>query len=366
VAALGIAPPGPDGPEVNGRPLDPGRGYTVATVMSAAGHILPPGTKAVPNGVDLVNEIETYMATRAGEADHDPSIALATDFGPPPDRRLQLTLQSDLNVFASNSSIKNPDAAYPDPQVARPEQRALRIDMRLLLQLRHPRHEMDSSIKYLYGYARQKIPNMPAVSGRTQDVADLAIFYEYRGLREVAGWGQGPWVPDPYTRLLLETTLAPPDPVLVPNAPAYQEMRLIHTGGVAVAPTEKLRLRLGAGYTDELLADDSSDDPTEVQQAATRLLIEAGAVLSPMTVTMGGLPVMTMEGELQYMAISPVENYERQFRGTARLAVPIAPLLFITFGVDAYAVTRGPHGWARSLDTTIGLKVHLDRTHQGM
>ena len=152
----------------------------------------------------------------------------------------------------------------------------------------------------------------------------------------------------------------------MPNAPAYQELRLIHTAGVSLAPTSKLRLRAGAGYSDELLADDNSDNPTEVQQAATRLLVEAGAVLSPATVVVAGIPIMMIEGELQYLAISPTDNYERQFRGTVRVSVPIAPLLFITFGTDAYAVTRGTNPWAHSLDTTIGLKLHLDGTHQGI
>ena len=72
-------------------------------------------------------------------------------------------------------------------------------------------------------------------------------------------------------------------------------MRLSHTAGLSLAPTDKLRVRIGAGYSDELLAMEDSEDPEEVDQAATRMVLKAGAVLSPTTVVIHTVPIMTIE-----------------------------------------------------------------------
>ncbi len=44
--------------------------------------------------------------------------------------------------------------------------------------------------------------------------------------------------------------------------------------------------------------------------------------------------------------------------------MPLLPTLFLTVGLDVFAVERQALGWGTSYDTTLGLRVHLDAAKQ--
>ena len=61
-----------------------------------------------------------------------------------------------------------------------------------------------------------------------------------------------------------------------------------------------------------------------------------------------------------------------ELRGALRLGVipvlnvPLVPLLFLSVGIETFAVQREDLGWAASYDTTVGLRLHLDSAYQQM
>ena len=73
-----------------------------------------------------------------------------------------------------------------------------------------------------------------------------------------------------------------------------------------------------------------------------------------------------LEGLVNYDFVDPGGTRQHQLRGTAKLSVPLVPPLFLTIGVDVFAVQRQQLGWGASTDTTVGLRVHTDAAHQAM
>ena len=120
-----------------------------------------------------------------------------------------------------------------------------------------------------------------------------------------------------------------------------------------------LKLRAGGGVRKELLTE---TDPF----GNWRPLLEAGATLSPTALASFGALAIKLEGLVDYSFADPTGRREHQLRATSRLSVPLVPLLFVTIGLDVFAVEREQLGWAASYDTTVGLRVHLDAAHQSL
>jgi hypothetical protein len=77
-----------------------------------------------------------------------------------------------------------------------------------------------------------------------------------------------------------------------------------------------------------------------------------------------GALVIKVEGLVDYNFVDPSRVREHQLRGNGKLSVPLLPALFITAGINVFAVQRERLGWGTAYDSTIGLRVHLDAAHQ--
>jgi len=360
LAAAGVTK-GAGGLQVNGRPLDKARAYRVATIafISAGGDgIFPPN--ALPfaplNGApDLRASVADFLRGQTGAQDGDPTVNGATDFGPGPVDRPLVVLLADGELDFADTSISN-GPAYSDTQLARAEQTSVKGEATLVAQLRHPRHELDGRFDAQYGWTRTAPAGMPAVSAESTDLITAIATYSYRGLRDWRRFPK-PAIPDPYARLWLESEFTRPD-VTATQTRNFHHLQLTPTAGAQFTLTPRFKVRGGAGAQSELLAPDGP--------GRWHAVIEAGATLDPTAIATWGPLAVRLEGLVNYDFVDPGGTRQHQLRGNAKLSVPLVPTLFLTVGVDVFAVQRQQLGWGASTDTTVGLRLHTDAAHQSM
>jgi 5'-nucleotidase / UDP-sugar diphosphatase len=360
-AALAGLTRGAGGLEVNGRPLDKARAYRVATIdfVSQGGDgIVSAGVlawSALPDRPELRPSLEAFLREEAS-AD-GAAFDAERGLGPPAADRLLVVGLTDLDLDFADTTIDNP-ASYGDAQLARAQQTSIAGEAIGTLQLRLPRHEDDTRLDLKYGWARTQAAgaNMPLVSAETADLITFTSVYSYRGLRarrvppRVA-------VPDPYARAWVESEFTRPD--VTPTQPrTYHHLQAQATAGAIFTLTPKLKVRGGGGARRELLA--SGDD------GRWQSVLEAGATLDPTAIATFGALALKLEGMIDYTFVDPTEVRDHELRGTGKLSVPLVPLVFVTIGLDVYAVERERQGWAAAYDTTVGLRIHLDAAHQAL
>jgi 2',3'-cyclic-nucleotide 2'-phosphodiesterase (5'-nucleotidase family) len=359
LAAVGLVK-GSGGLQVNGRPLDKAREYRVATIAFIAGGgdgIFPPRTlpfSPLPGAPDLRAEVAAFLRNETGAEDNNPTIDPKTDFGPPPVDRPLYVLLGDGELDFSDTSITN-GPGYTDTQLTRAQQTSVKGEGTLLFELRHPKHEVDGRYDAQYGWTRNEPLGMPAASGESIDLITAITTYTYRGLRDWRRFPR-PAVPDPYARVWLESEFTRPD--VTPTQPrTYHHLQLTNTAGAQFTLNARLKLRGGAGAQSELLAPDDMG-------GGWHAVIEAGATLDPTAIATFGALAVKLEGLVDYDFVDPTGTRQHQLRATGKLSVPLVPTLFITVGLDVFAVQREREGWGASYDTTIGLRLHTDFAHQ--
>ncbi|HVV48873.1 MAG TPA: 5'-nucleotidase C-terminal domain-containing protein [Polyangia bacterium] len=350
---------GAGGLQVNGRPLDKAREYRVATIafVAAGGDgIFPPKAlpfAPLPGAPDLRDEVTAFLRRATGAEDGDPTVSAQTDFGPPPAERPLWVALGDLELDFADTSISN-GPAYTDAQLTRAQQTSVKGEATLVAQLRHPVHEGDGRIDLQYGWSRTDTPGMPEVSGETVDLITATALYTWKGLRDARRVPKR-LIPDPYARVWLESEFTRPD--VTPTQPRdYHHLQLTDTAGAQLTLTSTFKVRGGVGAQSELLAPGS--------EGAWHAVIEAGAVLNPTVLATFGPLAVKLEGLLDYDFVDPTDTRQHQLRATAKLSVPLVPALFLTAGLDVFAVQREQLGWGSSYDTTIGLRLHTDVAHQ--
>jgi 2',3'-cyclic-nucleotide 2'-phosphodiesterase (5'-nucleotidase family) len=358
LAVVGLAKEG-GALKVNGRGLDKARAYRVATIAFVAGggdgifapHALPFAPTA--GARDLREEVEAFLRHETAAEDRDPTVDPRTDFGPPPGERSLWVALADGGFDLSNTAISN-GPGYGSAQLTRAQQTLIKGQATLVLQLRQPRHELDGRFDAQYGWSETEPLGMPKVSGETVDLITAIANYTFRGLRD---WRRvpRPLIPDPYARVWLESEFTRPD-VTATQPRSYHHLQLTDTAGAQLTPIPRLRLRGGAGVQTELLASGPAGN--------WRALIEAGATLDPTALATVGPLAIKLEGMVEYNYIDPIDSRQHQLRGNAKLSAPLLPALFLTVGVDVFAIAREGLGWGASYDTTIGLRVHGDLAHQ--
>jgi 2',3'-cyclic-nucleotide 2'-phosphodiesterase (5'-nucleotidase family) len=342
---------------VNGRPLDKTRAYRVATVDFVAqggDALLAAGSfpwQALPGNPDLRAAVEDFLRTKTGIEDDDPTVDPASDFGTPPDRRLLIVGLTDVGIDVLDTSINN-GPGYGDAQLTRTAQTSIKGELTAISTLRLPLHEADGRFNLKYGWARNRPGQGAAVAGETVDLITFTGTYSYRGLRAAASRF---YVPDPYVRTRIESEVTRPD-VTATQPRTYHHLLLTETAGAQFTVATKLKLRSGAGAQKQLLAPGDS--------GRWRPVVEAGGTLDPIAVATVGDLAVRFEALADYMFVDPTGLREHQLRGAAKLALPLLPLLFLSVGVEMFAVQRQNLGWAASYDTTIGLRVHLDSAYQ--
>jgi 2',3'-cyclic-nucleotide 2'-phosphodiesterase (5'-nucleotidase family) len=346
---------------VNGRTLDKTRSYRVATiefVATGGDNLVAAGSipwRALPGAVDLRDAVESFLRAETGTEDRDASIDLKTDFGPPAEARPLLVGVTDVGFDLLDTSISN-GPRYGDAQLTRSAQTSLKGEITALAQLRMPAHQADARFNLKYGWTRSQPAGAPAISGETADLVTLTSIYGYGGLKKLTREPRS-LIPDPYARVWLESELTRPD-VTPTQTRAFHHFELTGTTGALFTLASKLKLRAGVGARSELMAPGTA--------GRWRTLFEAGAALDP--VALGSLAgvVSRFEGLADYTFVEPGGTREHQLRASARLSVPIVPLLFLTAGIDVFAVEREAIGWGVSYDTTVGLRIHLDAAHQAL
>ncbi len=350
------------GLRVNGRPVDKARNYCVATiafVASGGDGIVDEDAIAwrpLPGDPDLRDAIAEFLRSETASEDGDPSIDPDTDFGPAPSQRLLLVGLTDGGLDMVDTRISN-GAKYGDAQLTRGRQQVWKGEWTSILQARHPRHEADLRLNLKYGWTRSQPAGGVATSTETTDLITFTSLYNYRGLR-ASPFLPRRLVPDPYARVAVESEFTRPA-LSETQTRGYRHLELTNTLGALLTLMPALKVRAGAGIRKELL---TSDAPF----GRWRPILEAGGTLSPIALaTVGPLPVR-VEGIVDYTFVDPTDTSEHQVRATGKLSVPLLPLLFITVGVDVFAVERRHQGWAASYDTTIGLRVHLDSARQSL
>jgi 2',3'-cyclic-nucleotide 2'-phosphodiesterase (5'-nucleotidase family) len=361
LAVLGLERAADGGITVNGRPIDRARWYRIATIafLAQGGDEIFPAdaftVDALPGQPDLRDLVEAFVTRETAAQDGDPTIDPDTDFGRPASRRPLVVAATDLALDLADTAIAR-QAGYTAPQLVRAEQRSVKGELNALLQVRTPRHETEGRLHLLYGYARNHPAGGPVVSAETADLVALAALYNFRGLRNLSLRAPRVTVPDPYVRLQLESEITRPDASLRD----YRHAELTATAGGLFTLTPKLRVRGGPGLRKQLLA---SGDP-----GRTRLLVEAGAALDPIAIGIGprGAVAARFESLVDYVFIDPSSTREHQLRASAKLSFPLLPVLFLTAGIEAFAMQREGRGWGAAYDTTIGLRVHLDAAHQSL
>ncbi len=359
LAAVGLTHAG-GGLQVNGRPLDKARAYRVATIafVAAGGdgifapHALP--FAPLPGSPDLRATVAQFLRTRTGAEDGDPTVNTATDFGRPPVDRPLIVLLADGEFDLSSTAISN-GPGYTDTQLTRAQQSLVKGEATLVAQLRQPRHEADARFDAQYGWTRTEPSGMPAVAAESVDLITAIVNYSYRGLHDWRRFPK-PFIPDPYARVWLESEFTRPE-LTATQTRAYHHLQLTPTAGAQLTLTPRLRVRGGAGAQDELLA------PADMG-GGWHAVIEAGATLDPTAIATWGPLAVRLEGLFNYDFVDPTNTRQHQLRGSAKLSVPLVPTLFLTVGLEAFAVQRQELGWGTSYDTTIGLRLHTDAAHQ--
>ncbi|MBI4821457.1 MAG: hypothetical protein HY791_34675 [Deltaproteobacteria bacterium] len=360
---------------INGRWVDAAREYTVATIPFLAeggDDVFAKGAlKLEPIGgemTDIRELVQAFLEVETADEDGDPSIDVATDFGKSASQRLLVVGLADVGLDLATTSISN-DETSSDPRLTRAEQRAIKAELGLVLQLRHPWHEDDSKLSLKYGYASTEAEGQPPVSAETDDLLLLSTLYSFRGFHALLG-SDSIFLPEPYARGLLESELTVPD-VTPTQTRSWRHAELSVTGGALFTLAAKLRLRAGAGARKELGVSADSSDATEVEAARARFMIEAGATLDPVALVQVGEVPIKLEAAADYFLLEPDRSAEQQLRATAKLSVPLVPMLFLTTGIDVFGVERRPdeskaRAWAYSVDTTLGIRVHFDGAHQSL
>jgi hypothetical protein len=348
------------GLKVNGRPIDNARRYSVATIAFVAqggDGIFAPGALAwrpLPGEPDVERLVRDFLVREAGASDGDQSIDPATDFGPPPAKRPLIVGLTDLGFDLLDTSIAN-GPQYTDAQLTRARQTSVKGDWTSLVQVRAPSAEVDARLRLQYGWARTMPAGKPAVSAETVDLITGSVTYNDRKLRHALARAPSAATPDPYARLMFESEFTRP-PVTPTQRRDYHHAELTATAGLLFTPVPKLRVRGGPGVRKELVAPGAA--------GRWRSAVEAGVTLDQVVLASLGALAVRFDGTFDYVLVEPAGQHQQQIRGTAHLSVPLLPLLFVTVGVDVYAAQYSPRAWAASADTTVGLRVHLDRAKQ--
>jgi len=360
LSAVGLTK-GPGGVAVNGRPLDKARAYRVATIAFVANGgdgLLPAGAlpwHPLPGEPDLRDLVEDFLAHHTADRDGDPTIDPRTDFGRPVAERPLVVALGDLGLDLSSTSIANAPA-YTDTQLVRATQLAVTGNATGLLQVRDRVHEADLRLDLKYGWSRNQPVGSPLTSGETADLITFSGVYNFRGLRG-SDYLLKRTVPDPFVRVRLESEFTRPA-VTATQTRTFHHAQMTNTAGVLFAVMPKLRLRAGAGAQAELLASGAD--------GAWQPVLEAGGTLDPVAIATFGPLAVKLEGLVDYDFVDPTGLRQHEVRGTTKLSVPLLPTLFITVGLDVFAVQRERQGWGTSADVVAGIRVHRDLAYQGL
>lgn len=352
---------GTGGLEVNGRPLDKARAYTLTTIQFIANGgdgALPAGAlhwHPLPGEPDVREMVEDFLAHHTADRDGDPTIDPRTDFGRPVAQRPLVVALGDLGLDLSSTSIANAPA-YTDSQLVRASQLAITGNATGLLQVRDRVHEADVRLDLKYGWSRNQPVGSPLTSGETADLITFSGVYNFRGLRG-SELVLKRAVPDPFVRVRLESEFTRPE-VTPTQTRTYHHAQMTNTAGVLFTVLPKLRLRAGAGAQSELLASGTD--------GAWQPVLEAGGTLDPVAIATFGSLAVKLEGLVDYDFVDPTGLRQHEVRGTGKLSVPLLPALFITVGIDVFAVQRERQGWATSADVVAGIRVHYDLAYQGL
>ncbi len=172
---------------------------------------------------------------------------------------------------------------------------------------------------------------MPAVSAESVDLITATVDLQLP--RACATGGASPSRPSPIPTCGSGWSRSSPARTSRPTQLRdFHHLQLTPTAGGQFTLTPRLKVRGGAGAQSELLAPGGA--------GRWQAVIEAGATLDPTALATWGALAVRLEGLINYDFVDPTDTRQHQLRGTAKLSVPLVPTLFLTVGLDVFAVQR--------------------------
>ena len=362
LAVVGLGQ-GAGGLQVNGRPLDKSarvpRGHhrlrrrAAATASSRRARCRSrrcPAPRPARRGGGLPRHDTAVEDQRCDRRRRRPTSA-----GPPPTARCWWLLGRRRVRFLPTP--RSPTAAYGDAQLTRAQQTSIKGEATLVAQIRHPVHDADGRFDAQYGWARNKPPGMPAVSGESVDLITAIVTYSYRGLRD---WRRvpKPSIPDPVRARLAGVRVHPsrrdahPDPHLPPPAAHQYRRRAVHADAAAqgCGPAPARRASCWRPHAEAAAGTPSRGG----RHARSRRPSPPGRRAGDQA--RGALRLRLRRSRPTPGSTSCAPPASCRFRCCRRCSS--------TVGLDVFAVQRQQAGWAASYDTTIGLRLHTDFAHQ--
>jgi hypothetical protein len=318
-----------DGSAVNGRPLEPGATYRVATLEFLA----EGGDGALPPGPRWTVVPRTTLRDALLRFLDEPRASDPRDAMPDPARSVEWTLRPDLDARFSSSSISNP-GGYTAAPLQRTNVLAAGFEANARLAADAPAWLWENAALWHYTSTKTAVP-----ASVTHD--DLESFRSTLTERTLIA----PDLPQPYLEGYAETEAASVD--------AAGSRRWLGRGSVGLreAPHPKLVLKLGLALERHV-----GDGP-----ARTLLGANAQVALAPWEVFHSGRRRVQTEANVD--AFIGGATTLTTIRAHAGLTLDLIGPVSLVLAADLYAERDGGGPFGAALDTSAGLRVRsVERT----
>ena len=329
VLVVGVSP---DGTLVNGRPIELGATYRVATLRFLA----QGGDGALPRGPRWKEVSDASLRSSLIELLDQPESADPRDWVPDPARAVEWTLRPDLNARFSSTSISNP-GGYTAAALQRSNVFTAGFETNLRLTADSPSWLWENA-----GLWRYTTTHTASPSSVTHD--DLESLRATVTERTIFG-PVGPAIPQPYVEGYGETEGASVD--------AAGNRRWLGRGslGLRLQPHPKLSLKLAAAVERQL------------GDGAPRTLFGANAQLSLTPWELFRAGTRRIQADAMVDAFIGGATALTTVRAHAGLTVDIIGPLSLVLAADLYAERDGAGPFGAALDTSAGLRVRtVERT----
>ena len=348
--------------KVNGRPLQAGRTYRVATnrfLAEEGDGILQKDwiqsrTYHEPEWSEGPAQINQLVAHIVGNGRHTTEAgALDPEAGfPDLARKFLWAFQGSLDTSYNRIDVVSPqvdgEAAYTQPQLGVNSTDQFHLEGKLDLNADRLNHTWNTNLLVQFAMARvdDGDPETEETFEETKDLVRLKSRYEYAGFRARRDhW----WVPLPLGEVQVQTEFDPPP------SRDWRSREVTGIAGASWRLTPDANVKLGLNVRRDF------GDP----QARTSPGINVGYTLRRSNIfEVAGTPVQ-LESNLDYFYNDLGTNSIHEVRNTNRLYYSLLNELFLTITVNAFAYRSAEVGqWGRNIETTIGINYLWDAAFQ--
>ena len=347
---------------VNGRPIQPGRTYDVATnrfVADGGDEIVPaeaiasrrvyePGwTAETPSISDLlIHFVTSGNYARRGAVDR--RLSPEGNF---PDLHEQFLWQlvGSLNASYNSVTVRNPTVggspAYEQSQLSVKPTNQINLEGSFNANADSRRHGWDNALLLQYAAARVNGGNQ--AFNETKDLIRLKSRYKYAGFRSEMGGNW--WVPMPTVEVQAESEFDRPDDR------GWHKVEVTGIVGSSFRLFEPFELKLGVDVRRDV------NDPG----AETEFGITAAYTLSRFDLAEILESPVQFESEFEYFHNNILEENIQEIRATSRLFYSLYDRLHLTATFSAFLFRTTPVGsFGRNAEFTVGLNYLWDKSIQ--